>query len=256
MRQHVEFRVAIDYDRRERSGTSGMLKLKWPSIPSPSWFRDPAAGHHVGIVGNDRTVVAYGDAMTVLEGSLPAAGTRIVIVPHGTYLSAQSEIELRAHQEARAKEAAERERASQDALKLSQHEFLLRRQELAESDNAKLLIPVRWTSGRKTVLSGLSRNGSGDGQNARTVVHALLLDPIDEGRFKRAANGFLCTSGSGSNGEAWTGKLETTDDGVNGCHVSRVTCRSCLELAARWTDPRNAVAPEIIGDTPTAAMSP
>ena len=45
----------------------------------------------------------------------------------------------------------------------------------AQERNARLYLPVRWTSGFKSVISGLTENSSGNGINRRTVIHVLYL---------------------------------------------------------------------------------
>jgi hypothetical protein len=94
----------------------------------------------------------------------------------------------------------------------------------------------------------LSRNSSGCGENARSVTHVLLLESIEDGRFQRRAQSFLCTSAGGTDGRAWTERLHTSSVGVDGPYVSRVTCRQCLKVAARWKDADGAVVPELVRD--------
>jgi hypothetical protein len=53
----------------------------------------------------------------------------------------------------------------------------------AQERNARLYLPVRWTSGFKSVISGLTENSSGNGINRRTVIHVLLLEDIRDGRW-------------------------------------------------------------------------
>jgi len=185
----------------------------------------------------------------LLEGVLPPVGTRMAIIPSRTFIQAETENEFHERREADAKAVEVRREQLRQQEAAQRHDRLVRRQEIAETENAKLLIPVRWTSGHKTVLSGLSENSWGNGENARSVVHVLLLEDIEDGRFKREANSFLCTTASGTDGRDWTGNRETSDVGVNGDFVSCITCRSCLKLAARWTDPDKAIAPEVVQET-------
>ena len=116
----------------------------------------------------------------------------------------------------------------------------------AEETNAKLNIPVRWTSAQKSVLSGLSENSWGDGRNARSVNHVLLLEPLDEGKLKRKAHDFLCTSQAGSNGRRFTTPDTSSSGDAHGRYVSRITCKQCLATALRWTDASKRVEPELV----------
>lgn len=102
-----------------------------------------------------------------------------------------------------------------------------RHRQVVDSFNRSLNIPVAWTPGIKDVLSGLSEGSNGDGQNARTVFHVLLEEPLQEGRLTRNKGDFLCTSKSGSNGKAWSSQRRDNQ---------KVSCKACLSLAKRWRD--------------------
>lgn len=222
-----------------------MLKLKWPRTISPFWY-GRGEKTHIGTVSENGTVNAESDVLEILEGDCPPLGTRLVIVKHDEFLTAETEEEhaarMDAEQAARQKEARDRQLAAQQRA----FDFRAQRQRSAEAANSLLRIPVRWTSGLKSVLSGLSRNSNGSGENRRSVTHILLLEPLEEHGLSRHANTFLCTTGGGSNGRAWTGKLHTSDSGNDGEYVSEVTCKQCLKLAKRWASNASGVPPELI----------
>ncbi|TLX16467.1 hypothetical protein FFR93_03785 [Rhizobium sp. MHM7A] len=166
-------------------------------------------------------------------GAIPPAGTevRLTKIGGGFILAEEQETQALRFEATRQKELAKIEKDKE-----AQRQRLRDRQIRAEQENAKLHIPVRWTSGQKRVLSGLLRNSSGTGENARTVNHVLLLERLADGKFERSSGSFLCTSASGSNGQDWTGYRHSSDHGVDGRYVSQITCKQCLKLAGRWTD--------------------
>ncbi|MGF6440204.1 hypothetical protein [Paraburkholderia youngii] len=225
-----------------------MFKLKCPQHPSPIWFNRGALAEHVGRVLPNGTVDAVGHVLELLQGELPPAGTEVIVNLYRDYVSAEPADEYRAR--------VAREKAEEDARRKAYHEERARdlrqrqdrAQKRAEEVNGALNIPVRWTSGLKTVLSGLSQNSSGTGDNARSVAHVLLLEPVTEGRFERPAKTFLCTSSAGSNGKVWTERLHTRSHGSQSEYVSEITCRQCLKLAQRWTDTSARIEPELVTD--------
>lgn len=222
-----------------------MFKLKWPQHPSPRWF---SAGQteHVGRVLDDGTVDAEGNKLYLLDGTLPSAGTEVMVTTECMYLVAEPTAEFHALQAREESERKAQQEAWQAQREREYRERQIRYQQGAEEENGKLHIPVRWTSGLKTVLSGLSQNSAGTGDNARSVIHILLLESLSDGRFHRSANTFLCTSAGGTNGKAWTERLHNHSVGVNGPYVSKVTCKQCLKLAQRWSDAPTGVPPEVV----------
>lgn len=204
-----------------------MLKLDWPRFISPTWRHSISTE---GVVVDEVTVVANGDKLTLLEGTMPSIGTTLLVVAGRRYLTAETQAEyehrIAAQHALRMQESIERARLEkwQDA----------EREHLANIANQQLNIPVRWTSGQKIVLSGLSERSDGSGRNARSVVHVLLLEPLNDKRLSRSANSFLCTTPSGSDGKDYTDRLDTRSAGVNGSYVSQVTCQQCLKIAKRW----------------------
>jgi hypothetical protein len=199
--------------------------LRFPDIPSPRWFH--SRGPNMDAVVSENGVVVHGDNLELVDGTLPAVGTAVKLLFSKSFLFVEDKDEYDAREKA-AFAAAEEKRRNEHRAKL------VDAQARAEAANAKLNIPVRWTSGEKPVLSGLSRNSWGDGRNRRSVNHVLLLEPISEGRFTREAESFLCTSGSGTNGKQWTDDPTTYSVGHEGKYVSCINCTQCLKLAARW----------------------
>lgn len=177
---------------------------------------------------------------------MPPVGTEVIVLTAGKFLIAEAKIQYQAR--VRAEHEARQLAANKAAQDREQEriERLRRWQIEAAEFNDTLNIPVRWTSGLKTVLSGLSSRGNGSGDNSRSVAHVLLLESIEDGRFTRNAGSFLCTSAGGSNGQAWTGKLHTHCAGVHGPYVSLITCSACLKIARRWTDGGRRVSAELV----------
>lgn len=220
------------------------FSLNWSRHPSPFWF---GAGRqeHPGIVQADG-VSCNSDLLELREGVMPPVGTEVIVLTAGKFLiaepKAQYQERVRAEREAQqlAVNQAAREREKERIERSQRWES-----EAAES-NAALNIPVRWTSGLKTVLSGLSSRSNGSGDSARSVAHVLLLESIEEGKFVRRAGSFLCTAAGGRDGQAWTGKLHSHSAGVAGPYVSRITCRACLKIAQRWGDASRRVAADLV----------
>jgi hypothetical protein len=105
----------------------------------------------------------------------------------------------------------------------------------AEEFNSEINVPVEWTTGQKDVLSGLSENSWGDGRRSNTVNHIFLKEDLVDGRLKRSAGDFLCTSSGGSNGKNWAGDPEIyLIDGDGNQYLPKVTCKACLKIAKRW----------------------
>ncbi len=209
-----------------------------PSIPSPRWFTGLfSVGTISAIVSEAGTVEQFGDLLRLVEGELPAPGTPVTLSLRGNRvivdIAASKKLFL-VSDETVSKTPSFVQKPSPNF-----------RQKAVEA-NSKLNIPVRWTSGQKKVLSGLMARSAGTGENVRTVNHVLLLENIDDGRLKRHANGFLCTTSSGSNGEFWTGYLDAYDSDADGKFVSRITCKQCLSIAERWRDHSVRVEPEVV----------
>lgn len=72
---------------------------------------------------------------------------------------------------------------------------------------------------------------------ARRFVDEALLDDLDAGRRSRHAGDCLCTHAAGSNGTRWSTPEISAYDGEGRRFAPKITCKRCLELAARWTTP-------------------
>jgi hypothetical protein len=220
--------------------------LSYPSIPSPIWFSS-AYDHSnlTAVVDENGLIVKYRDVLVVEAGVTPPPGTEVYLtkVPGGLIVAEEKETRAK-----RLQDAVDAYQAQLQKEKLEAQSRQIARQENAAQANAKLRIPVRWSSGQKRVLSGLTRNSYGTGENARTVNHALLLEPIAEGNFRRAAGDFLCTAASGSNGRDWTRHRHSVDHGVSGTYVSQITCKQCLKTANRWSQSPEWKLAELVDD--------
>lgn len=207
-----------------------MFLLKWPAFPSPFWFSSKVRGGAVeGEVISENTVKTSIDTLNLIEGELPAIGTKVVIIPGSYHLVGKTEEEIE-------KEKAEREAALKEYRLKEENERRQREKavrEKAKLANEKLHIPVKWTSGFKSVISGLTENSNCDGTNRRSVIHVLLEEDIHEGSFKRKSGSFLCTTEKGTNGKEWVDLKRTSSDD-EGQYVSEVTCKACLKAAKRW----------------------
>lgn len=207
-----------------------MFKLKWPNFPNPSWFSSRSFGEPIeGKVISKNTVFTDNDKLELIDGEMPPEGTMVIIFPEKYFLVGKTLQEV----EAENKEKKEKKEAKikEEEEKRKQFEKSIRVK--AEVSNKKLNIPVEWTSGFKSVLSGLSEKGWGNGINKKSVVHILLKDDINEGKFKRKSGSFLCTSNGGSDGMQYV-DLERLSFDDEGSYVSEITCKSCQKVAARW----------------------
>lgn len=198
-----------------------------PDMLEPGWFSKVRHGQHAASLAADGTLTLLGETLR-LRGEPPAAGTAVLVWLNssGFFTCATPDELERVAQARREAEAAEseRSRAKLNAARASAEQF-----------NAKIALPVRWDTGIKDVLSGLSANSWGDGRSKATVEHIYLLEPLQEGRLLRHAGDFLCTSAGGTNGQRWSNKIvERSLDGDGTPFQPKVTCKSCLALAARW----------------------
>ena len=103
----------------------------------------------------------------------------------------------------------------------------------AEEFNNRFDIPVKWVSGIKVVLSGLSERSNGTGTYKNTVTHVLLKENLREGRLRREKGDFLC--GQKSKAQYWFDKDEDIAIDPNGNPYNRkITCKQCLKIMERW----------------------
>lgn len=208
-----------------------MFLLKWPAFPSPFWFASRNRGEPVdGEVISESTVKTDIEMLQLLEGELPPVGTKVIIMPGQYQLTCKTEDEVQKEKEDLIKSRNEARKKMEEERKANEKRVRLK----AESVNAKIHIPVEWTSGFKAVLSGLSENSWGNGINRRSVMHVLLKEDIQEGAFKRSAGSFLCTTKGGNDGMMYA-DLERLSSDDEGQYVSEITCKACLKIAERWS---------------------
>lgn len=198
------------------------FRLASPLDLNPLWLNRFRYGHHDGVV-DDAGAVALGGLSLDFQNQSDAlpSGTRVKVWLTNHFVCADVREIERAEQTRKEKLA----QAAAEAGVAQAHR-------LAEdlNFNNSLALPVKWQSGIKDVLSGLSEKSMGDGRNRATVNHILLLEDLHVGRLHRVAGDFLCTSNAQSNGKNWSGQP--------GEPSGRITCARCLELAKKWRDGR------------------
>lgn len=201
--------------------------LSGPRFLNPIWFNRICSGRHAATVTQDGTVLLDGEMLTFRDASLPSGTPVEVWLNFAGHFVCATRADIEAESAARATrehEAAEKRRLQLNALRAE-----------AEAFNTRIRLPVRWETGIKDVLSGLSEHSWGDGRNKATVEHIYLLEPLAAGRLKRDEGDFLCTSASGSNGKRWSGQIaERAVDGDGNRYQPKVTCKACLARAAQW----------------------
>lgn len=220
------------------------FRLRPPIFVHPLMFQNGRPVNLDGIFNEDGSLSVCGQRFDFAEPPMGLSpGTVLELEMEGSALYAYrvGMREERSEAKRREVEAAEESRRREERRRLAE---ILRN---AAQENATLHIPVRWTSGQKSVMSGLNEGSAGDGRNKKTVNHVLLLDDIQEPRFFRHGGDFLCTSPSGSNGAAPSG-LPTHAIGPEGPFVPQITCQTCLRVAHRWKHAVGAVLPELVLD--------
>ena len=118
----------------------------------------------------------------------------------------------RRQESSRQQDAEERQRDQDDSLAF----------------NAALNISVVWFPEIKPVLSGLTENSMGNGTNRRTVVHVVLKEAVHDGRLHRELGQPLCSKDLGSFEDLTYWHKEVV--------IMKVTCKTCLKIAARWKE--------------------
>lgn len=105
-----------------------------------------------------------------------------------------------------------------------------RARDIAEDFNKSLNLPFEWQVSFKPVLSGLSENSHGNGQNRSTVQHIQVLEDISIGRLHRNKGDFLCSKDAG---KQWLGQMHPSirTDGDGNNYMPKVTCKTCLKRA-------------------------
>lgn len=193
----------------------------------PSWLNRVRYDRHEAVVADDGRVELQGEWLTFEADDLPA-GTGVYVWLGRTFLCAAT-ADFQAEQDERERQAA--------ASREREREYLNRLRAEAEAFNARLRLPVAWVTGFKSVLSGLSERSWGDGRSRSTVDHILLTEGFEQGKLRRSAGDFLCSSSALGNGKRWLGAESQATDGEGNRYMPRVTCRVCLKLAERWMAP-------------------
>lgn len=200
--------------------------LKLAGFINPLWFNKVSSGVHEAVVVDGGHVdlqgcqlqIADPDAVSVAPGETVFVWLRRDFVFETAAERAAREVSL---EERRIRDEEEDRRVAWE-----------RRQD-AIAFNGRIHLPVTWIPGIKPVLSGLTERSWGDGAYRNTVVHILLQEDLVAGRIRRRKGDFLCTSHSGSNG-----RLGEVAPGSE--VTSKITCKSCLRLAGRWTNWRRS----------------
>lgn len=194
----------------------------------PRWIRDNYHKKAEAVVKGGRVEI-FGEKLK-FEGEALPDGTEVQVFYDGNWPKCRTLQDVKALEAIR--KAAERKKEEERRNKLN----LSRK--AAEAFNAALPVPVLWFPGIKDVLSGLSPTSWGDGRKKNTVQHVLLLEDLQEGRFKRYKGDFLCTAASGSNGKRWGGYDESAFewfyDGDGNKYPAKVTCKACIKASSRW----------------------
>lgn len=216
-----------------------IYQLKTPDFVDPFWLRDIQHGQE-GIV-SEAGVEVRGVTLRFRlvdrepKSVSPPAGTRVrVSLTRQGFLVCAELAQLEAAKAA-AEIASQAERAKEATANIAN---LNRKRQEADAANALLHVPVRWTSGIKDVLSGLSARSWGDGRSKSTVEHILLEEDLVDGNLVRRAGDFLCTTEKGTNGRRWSGTpAEQGIDGAGQHYIKKVTCKACLRIAKKWQEP-------------------
>ena len=205
-----------------------MHQLIGPSLLDPRWFHQVSGGWQEATAVDSQSVNFSGQVLHLVNpGEITLTDSQKVYVRlfRNFYLETAEE---RQEQERKGREQYEHQ---QQAYREQKNRWRAE----AETFNATLHIPVKWLSGMKDVLSGLGENSWGDGRNAASVTHIWLQEDLHEGKMHRSKGDFLCTSSSGTNGRQWSAQPEDyCFDGDGNHYQGKVTCKSCLKLAARW----------------------
>lgn len=92
--------------------------------------------------------------------------------------------------------------------------------------NKSLKIPARWRVAERIPSAGRYLSQKNRAQ------HVLILEDINEGRFKRRRGQFLC--GAKITNPAAHERLNVVDIDAEKSKRVRVDCQKCLEIAKRW----------------------
>lgn len=196
------------------------IPLAGPTIAPPALFYSPADRRRGVVV--DGVVTVCGAAYRVLGADVPE-GEEVEVHPQAFAFRVSELVTM----EAAAAAVAEQRRADEEAARRVGAD-----RDRAESDaaNAGLGLPFAWQAAIRTVASGLSARGAGNGVNARSVVHVRCDEPVTVGRLRRSRGDLLCGAGAG----AMDFLAEAVSrDGSGEIYRDRVTCRACRTAAHR-----------------------
>ena len=229
-------------------------RLIFDGMLDPFWFNAQRGKTHNGVVEPTGFVRLAAMTLRLKDPNALPAGTQVKIWLDRDFQCAAAEEITR--------EAAHR--AETEALEAEEHRLRMNRERAAaETFNGAIHLPVRWIPGMKDVLSGLSEQSNGDGCNRATVQHILLLEDLHDGRLRRRAGSFLCTSAGGSDGLRYSGQPEAMHvDGEGRLYPAKITCQACLQCASRWIKPAgpdarlSAVQQTLAGRDPARCPSP
>lgn len=185
------------------------FQLKKSGFIDPFWFNKMKNGIHYATIEHANQIFISGEPLSIINGALEQ-GTAVVV----RFTDGNFECTTRAEYENRIK---------------VNHEVnnRVKRENEDINYNAELNIPVSWIPEIKHVISGLTENSACNGQYKKTVYHIMLLDSLSDGRLKRNAGDFLCTSKSGTNGSFYELR-----DSIRYKH--KITCKACLRIAKKW----------------------
>lgn len=206
-----------------------MKRLKVIGFINPIWFNG-LSYEEIGIVTENNTVNVKGTELSFTEkDEMISAGDEVWVYKRDFFYYMTKEEKGKLEQQKEKERIKKREK---------ENKHLDQMREEAEAFNLSLGIPIDWVSEIKPVLSGLTENSNGDGAYKKSVYHVLLKENIEEGRFKRKAGDFLCTTATQHNGHF--SDLRDKEEGCYGLdskdkrYKRKVTCKSCIKTAARW----------------------
>jgi hypothetical protein len=226
MVQNLSARVASLQDLGIAAYLAPRYRLRVGPFLDPRWFARYSRGFFDCTV--DTTgAIALGSEKLVPEESRGFQPRERVVVFCDRWFYGVRFTDAVCHQEVLERERTQRlkdEESSRDRSMADAKDF-----------NSLICIPVNWDVAIRDVLSGLKENSIGDGRNAATVEHILLLEPLACGRLKRGKGDLLCASNRKLNGKNWSGQRTEWRFGSNGeQYKPKVTCKSCLRLVQRW----------------------
>jgi hypothetical protein len=193
-------------------------KLTAPHLLDPRWLNLFRGGRQQGEVSSDGAVVVHGLSLPFSDDNeRMAPGTKVQVWISFDFVCADVAAIEREEQSIREKLAREAEATQAEKERRWAEDRVF---------NERLVLPVKWQTGIKDVLSGLTEKSDGSGRNRATVNHIRLLEDLHDGRLRRKAGDFLCTSASQTNGLNWSN--QPYEPG------GRVTCARCLALAKKW----------------------